>query len=438
MADENIIELDAPKEKKWESRRSGDRWIWGLFLVICLISLVESYSASSQEVGKSGLFIPIIKHGLFLLSGIGVAYLLQHVHYNRLKVWIPIFAIVTLALVVYVMLHGDVINGARRSFRLPIVGFSVQPSEMAKLSVVTIIAFVMSKVQLPGGGVKWGGIVICGFIVLLFGACLYQQGFTNTVILMAISLSMMLISGVQWKRFFIVLLCYVASYGLYKEYKSYVDEKESAIVVQTVTTDAVAEGKTGTIDRTGTRKNRLDNFDLNEDSVLAHPMSSSFLQEQYGYMARANGGIFGVMPGNSRETSRLPLAYSDYVFSIIVEELGLVGGIILIVLYLALSCRAGSIAWRCKRAFPALLIMGMAVMISVQALSHMAINCGLVPVTGQPLPFISQGGSSIIVMSIAIGIMLSVSRYAEYKKDKEASTVVNDSDSNEAINPAQL
>ena len=139
----------------------------------------------------------------------------------------------------------------------------------------------------------------------------------------------------------------------------------------------------------------------------------------------------------------MPLAFSDYVFSIIVEELGLVGALVIMALYLSLLGRAGYIAQRCKRAFPALLVMGMAVMITVQALSHMAINCGMVPVTGQPLPFISKGGSAIVIMSLAMGIMLSVSRYAEYNtgKKKTAAAVAKElsgDDDKDAINPAQI
>ena len=427
---------EAPKPGA--AQRPGDKWIWGFYIILCLISLVESYSASSQDIAKYGLFMPIIKHGLLLLAGIGVAFGLQHVHYNRFKVFIPIFAIVTLALVVYVMKYGEILNGARRSFRL--LGFSVQPSEMAKLSLVTIIAWVMSKVQIPGGGVKWGGIVVCATAVMIFGALLYPQGFTNTVILMGISLAMMMISGIQIKRLMIVLAIYGLCYFGYKSYDKH-NESREALTAEVVQVDRTAD-KNASPDRTATRANRLKSFDFNEDSCLAHPMTSEYHQEQYGYMARAHGGIFGVMPGNSRECSRLPLAYSDYVFSIIVEELGLVGALVIMALYLSLLGRAGYIAQRCKRAFPALLVMGMAVMITVQALSHMAINCGLVPVTGQPLPFISKGGSAIIIMSLAMGIMLSVSRYAEYNTGKKKTAAAAEKEMNteggDAINPAQI
>ena len=420
-------------------QRPADNWIWGFYIILCLISLVESYSASSQDIAKFGLVMPILKHALLLLGGIGIAFGMQHVHYNKMKIFIPLFALLTLAMVLYVMKYGEVLNGARRSFRL--LGISIQPSEMAKLSLVTIIAWVMSKVQIPGGGVKWGGIVVCATVVLLFGALLYPQGFTNTVILMGISLAMMLISGIQVKRLMIVLAVYGLCFVGYKSYDRHNEERE-ALTAQ-VTQVATRPDAKAAPDRTDTRKNRLKSFDFNEDSCLAHPMTSEYHQEQYGYMARAHGGVIGVGPGNSRECSRLPLAFSDYVFSIIVEELGFVGAVVIMVLYLSLLGRAGYIAQRCKRAFPALLVRGMAVMITVQALSHMAINCGLVPVTGQPLPFISKGGSAIIIMSIAMGIMLSVSRYAEFNTGKKPLPAVDKKtgagdEKEEAINPAQM
>ena len=135
-------------------------------------------------------------------------------------------------------------------------------------------------------------------------------------------------------------------------------------------------------------------------------------QEMYSYMAQANGGLIGVFPGNSRETARLPLAFSDYIYAIIIEDLGFIGGFLLMSLYLCLLIRALQIARKCHRAFPVLLVMGMAIMVVLQALFHMAITTGAFPVSGQPLPLISKGGTSILITSIAFGAMLSVSRSA--------------------------
>lgn len=443
-------------ENPMAAKRPGDRWIWGIYVVLCFISLVESYSASSQEVAKFGLYMPMVKHAGLLLLGGFLAWGLQNTNYNKFRAWIPLFTLFTLGCVIYVMFCGDIINGARRSFRIPGIGFSVQPSEMAKLSLVTVIAWIMSKMQIPGGGVKMVAVVVCAFLVLLFGGLLLPQGFTNTAILMAISLAMMLIAGVQFKRFLIILVVYGGCYGGYKAITHVNKEKEMQVeATQAARTESdesredarsqrMGASQTAqaakTVNRDGTRSKRIESFSFFESDCLKHSMSSEYQQEQYGYMARAHGGLMGVGPGNSRECSRLPLAFSDYVFSIIVEELGFAGAIALMALYISLLGRAGIIASKCKRAFPALLILGMAVMITVQALSHMAINSGLVPVTGQPLPFISKGGSSILVMSIAMGIMLSVSRFAEFNSGKKPSVSAEKAAEAEgdAINPSQI
>ncbi len=165
------------------------------------------------------------------------------------------------------------------------------------------------------------------------------------------------------------------------------------------------------LNRSGLREGRLARYNpfaaKYKDSITADNR-----QEMYSYMAQANGGIIGVFPGNSRETARLPLAFSDYIFAIVLEDIGFVGGMFLLILYLWLLARAGVIARKCHRAFPALLVMGMAVMIVLQALFHMAITTGAFPVSGQPLPLISKGGTSILITAIALGAMLSVSRSA--------------------------
>ena len=167
--------------------------------------------------------------------------------------------------------------------------------------------------------------------------------------------------------------------------------------------------KSKVVDRTDMRKGRIAKW-MHRDSLLYDSVNSDNSQEMFSIMAQAHGGWTGVGIGNSRECSRLPLAFSDYIFSIIVEEIGLIGGIFVIILYLWLLSRAAMIARRCHRVLPALLIIGMAAMITFQALFHMAINTGVFPVSGEPLPLISKGGTSILVTSVAIGVMLSVSR----------------------------
>lgn len=389
----------------------ADKYIWAIYIAILVISVIELYSASSREVTASNVFGPLIRHCEMLGLGMVFTIALSRMHYRWLIPITPIFVLITLLLGFYVLFKGDIINGARRSTTL--MGIAIQPAELLKLSVVLIIALVMSKNKLKMG-VKTRGVVISAAFVLLCGGLLFSQGLTNTLLLMGISFAMMLIAGVEWKKFGIVLLAYAVLGGgafiLKHESKPEYSEAEWTHIQETGKNFA---GEETTIARSGTQKNRIAQW-LGNDSVPKYDevITSKNRQEQYSYMAQANGGIIGQLPGNSRETARLPLAFSDYIFAIVVEDWGLLGGLGLLALYLWLLARAGAIASRCSRAFPALLVLGMAVLIVLQALFHMAIVTGVFPVSGQPLPLISKGGSSILATSIAFGIMLSVSRFA--------------------------
>lgn len=387
----------------------ADKHIWGIFITLCIISIIELYSASSREVvavGTFGVFGPIVRHCLMLLMGTLIVIGLSRVPYKYFMPATPFIAIAGIALMVYVMFFGEIINGARRS--LTIFGFSIQPSEIIKLSAVLVVALIMSRTQIKRG-VKTGGVVFAAIMVVVFGALLFRQGLTNFVLLMSISISMMLIGGVEWKKFLVVVVIYaVGAAGMLYTKMNDKDDDAKETTEQVVSNDGNGKAQ---VDRSGTWTKRLDRF-FSDKPKYEEDITAENRQEMYSYMAQANGGVIGVFPGNSRETARLPLAFSDYIFSIIIEDLGLVGAVGLLVLYLWLLARAGSIASHCSRAFPALLVMGMAVMICFQALFHMGITTGVLPVSGQPLPLISKGGTSIIITSCAFGIMLSVSRYA--------------------------
>ncbi|MDE6351859.1 MAG: FtsW/RodA/SpoVE family cell cycle protein [Muribaculaceae bacterium] len=394
-----------------------DKYIWGIYILLLIVSVIELYSASSFEVRASNVFAPLIRHGMMLVIGTLIVLGISRINYRWLIPLIPIFVLFSIALAGYVLFAGEIINGARRSVTM--FGISFQPAEFLKLSAVLSLAVIMSRSQSREGVKTWGIITSAG-IVLVFGAILLPQGLTNTLLLMGISLSMMLIGGIPFRKFFMVLGIYAVLAGGYLVGKSLLSED---------------------VGREGTWKNRLERY--RDDSIPKYdqPITSINRQEMYGYMAQAHGGVIGVMPGNSRETSRLPLAFSDYIFSIVVEDLGFIGGCALLLFYLSLMARAGNIARQCKRALPALLVIGMAVMIVLQALFHMAIVTGVFPVSGQPLPLISKGGSSILITSIAFGIMLSVSRFATQSKakkqdaDPEAELLPEEV---QAINPTQM
>lgn len=396
-----------------------DKYIWGIYITICLISIIELYSASSREVASSslGVFGPVVRHAFMLAAGCGLMLLLQRVHYAKFKPFIPVVAFVSVVMMVYVMFFGEIVNGARRSFSL--AGITIQPSEFLKLSSALVIAWIMSRTQIRGG-VKNVGITISAIVVMLFGGLLIKQGMTNTILLMAISLSMMVIGGVEWKKFMLVLAVYGVCVGVFYSITKGSDDDD--------------------VNRTSTWTERIARFKGDGKPKYMQEIDAKNRQEMYAYMAQANGGVFGVFPGNSRETARLPLAFSDFIYSIIVEDMGLLGGLLVLFCYLGLLGRASAIASKCCRAFPALLVIGMAVMVAFQALFHMAIVTGFFPVSGQPLPLISKGGTSILTTSIALGVMLSVSRFAvrngtkqDIKNEMEALP-----DDMRAENPTQL
>lgn len=426
---------EMPKAKIAEKLPKPDKYILAMYFALCIISVVELYSASSREVASGNIMGPLGRHVLLLVGGIVLCMFVSRIRVKYFIPLAPIFTIISVILMVYVLINGNIINGARRCFI--VFGIQVQPAEFLKISSVLIIAYIMARNQ-ERGGVKTKGVVLCAAIVLLFGGLLFSQGLTNTILLMGISMAMMLVGGIQWKKF--GMLCVV--YGLIAGGAFYMKmhESESQYTAEQemiFTTGRDAQGNRVTAERNVIWKNRLNRFLDDSIPKYKQPITAVNRQEMYSYMAQANGGLFGVFPGNSRETARLPLAFSDYIFSIVVEDLGFVGAMFLLFIYLSLLARAGTIAWRCDRVYPALLVMGMAVMIAIQALFHMAIVTGFFPVSGQPLPMISKGGTSILITSLAFGIMLSVSRYATQvsKSKKQPADLPQDM---AAANPAQL
>lgn len=396
------------------SRKYGDPWIWGIYITLVILSIVESYSASSREIAQHGIYEPLIKQVVFLGIGASCIAVLHRINYNNklvMLVLIPLLWIFTVGSLGYVMVAGDFINGARRSFT--IMGQSVQPAELAKLSAVTMLAYVMARNQRKMD-VTNTGVIISAAVAAIFGGLTYVSGATNAIIIMSISLTMMVVGGCTLKKLGIVLVVYGMVFGAYKLIGNANEQREANLAqsrIEAAASTTTADNGTDerVVDRGKMREGRLENW-RKHDSLLYKPITPYNQQEMFSMMAQAHGGILGTGIGNSRECSRLPLAFSDYIFSIIIEEMGLVGGIFVMILYLWLLARAAMIARRCHRVLPALLIIGMASMITFQALCHMAINTGVFPVSGQPLPLVSKGGTSIIVTSIAFGVMFSVSR----------------------------
>ena len=394
-------------------RSRPDPFIWGIYIMFLIVSVIELFSASSSEVSSTNVYAPLIRHAIFLAMGLFIVIIFQRTHYVVFRRVAWIFAIFSLGMLVFSSVAGVEINGAQRAIR--IAGMTIQPAEIVKLSVVLLLATILSKNQAPRG-VTNKGVIMSAMVVVIFGACLWKNGLTNMLLLMGVSISMFLIGGIQWKKFFVVMAIYCVCAGALVAIK-YTDHSSSDVDFNATTEQTAGMQTDKKIDRTGTQKGRISRWLAGvhpED-----PIDDINRQVIFSKFAQAHGGLTGQGPGNSRESARLPLAFSDYIYSIIVEDTGFVGGAALLLLFLTLVARAGRIAYKCSRAFPAFLIMGCAVLIVFQALVHMAIVTGLFPVSGQPLPFISKGGTSVLVMSAAIGMMLSVSRFAVTSGNKK-------------------
>ncbi len=353
------MEIEVSEKEK----RRSDPYIWGIIIILYIVSVVEVYSAISREITGGDVYSPIIKHIMLLFSGFVITYVTSQIHYK----WFKVLA--------YLMIP---------------------------LTIVLLVS-----------------ILFC--LVTIFSALLFTQGLTNTLLFIGISVCMMLIGGVEFYKLFGILLVYVVLALAVMQAKDLITEVKAQPETQEVTVQDRNEGDK-VIVRSSTWKSRLKDF-FDPTPEYEKETTHKNLQEHRAAMAMAHGGITGVGPGNSRESSRLPLAFSDYIYAIIIEDLGfIVGGVGLLVAYLMILARAGLIARRCTRAFPALLVMGMAVMIVLQALFNMAIVVGVFPVSGQPLPLISKGGTSIWMMSFGFGVMLSVSRYAVKDSGKKIKT----------------
>ena len=435
----NVAISGTADNKKAKLTGKADKYIIGIYITLCIASIIESYSASSREITMAGnnIYAPILKHLLLLGVATLIMFVTQKINYTKLIIPSLGFTFLTFLAIIATFFIGSTINDAQRS--IPIAfGFTLQPAELAKIAVVFVLSFFLAQ-NLRNKSITTKGLWICVIIISLFGGLLLMQGLTNTILFMSISFAMLIVGGTKGKKLTYVILGYILVAGTFYMCKTIYDEhKLEALEVQ-----AEQDGKeigSGHL-RDSTWKKRIEDYfnELFGPEPYKNPTILENDQKLYSYLAQANGGLIGEGPGGSRETSRLPLAFSDYVYSIVVEETGFVGGVFLLAIYFSLLIRAGNIARRCNRAYPALLVMGMAMMIVMQALFHMAINTGVFPVSGQNLPLISKGGTSVLVIGLAFGVMLSVSRSAEQKGTKKVISNEADSlpESMRAANPTR-
>lgn len=429
---------------KKKVKYTSDWTLWACYIILCAVSVVEVFSASSLELKNGNVYLPITSHIQWLGLGFLLVFGLEHLHYKYTKIMMLFVVIISVGLGILTLFVGEKVNGAARAIDLGFI--SVQAAEPCKLASAMLLAYVLSRFQKPDGtGLSAKGVWYGIGIILLFVALLITQGGSNALLVLLVGGSLLVLAVLPRKVIWggIIALAVLIGTVCLIVCVSKNNEQNNELVAQTTVVKEPSKASgIKKIFRWETWQNRID--DWLPDSVPEYQKPTSYAvggnsQKHHAFMAIAHGNGIGVMPGNSRECSRLQLAFSDYIYAIILEELGLLGGVIVLLCYLGIIIRAIMISKMCKSAYASLLIMGMALVIVYQAFYHMCISVGVMPVSGQTLPFISKGGTSILVMSVAMGMMLSVSRYAVERTNAGLKTIDDDDelpDDLKADNPA--
>lgn len=407
----------------------GDKVIWMIFFFLCIISAVEVFSASSALTYKGGSYLsPISKHVGILLLGIVAMLVTLNIQCRYFKILTPFLIFFSLITLIWVLVAGQSTNGAQRWVSL--LGIQFQPSEIAKGTLVLAVAQILSALQTDKGADRraFKYILIVGGIIVFF---IMLENLSTAMLLCLVIYMMMILGrvpiGQLGKLLGIVTIvatsgiAFILIFGHAQK-----TENPDRVLTEQVENKKKDEGIFAKVfHRADTWKSRIykfmnseevppEKFDLDKDAQVGH-----------ANIAIASSNIVGRGPGNSVERDFLSQAFSDFIYAVIIEEMGIIGAVVVAMLYIILLFRTGIIANRCENTFPAFLAMGLALLLVTQALFNMCVAVGLAPVTGQPLPLVSKGGTSTIINCVYVGAILSVSRSAKKKTSDTPSSAVH-------------
>ncbi|MFW6101554.1 MAG: FtsW/RodA/SpoVE family cell cycle protein [Bacteroidota bacterium] len=367
----------------------GDGVIWGVVIILSLVSLLAVYSSTGTLAYKSqdaSTASYIMKHFSLLILSLVIIFVVHNIHFKYYSRLSQILLFIAFMLLIVTAFMGASYHQAKRWLILPGIGLTLQTSDFAKLALVMYIARVLSVKQYT---IQYSKEVL-GYLfiptVLICGTIL-PANLSTAAILFITAMILMFIGRVRVKYLLTLMLT-----GIF--------------ILSVMIGGLMLSGQKVRIE---TWENRIENFVGDE--------GGDDYQLEQSKIAIATGGIIGKGPGNSTQRDFLPYAYSDFIYALIVEEYGFIGGLVVLFLYMFLFYRAGVIVKKSTRTFGAFLSIGLALLLVLQAIVNMGVTVHLFPVTGQTLPFVSMGGSSLIFTSIAIGIILNVSRNVENKSD---------------------
>ena len=388
----------------------GDKTIWLIVLLLSIVSLLAVYSSTGllafkKVAGNTEHFL--FKHFIVLCGGATIMYVTSSLPYTLYAKLARFFYLLSVPLLIFTLFMGTNLNDANRWITLPIIGMTFQTSDFAKIALILFLARQISKNQDTIN--EWKGTVL-PLIAIVFVVCalIFPANFSTAALLFFTSMVIMFIGRVSIKHL----------------------AKIIGIALLCVTLFIAGAKATGYKGRIETWTNRIMTFiGYNDHKADAKNAKVEFSDEDYqaqqAKIAIATGGFFGKGPGNSEQRNFLPHPYSDFIFAIIIEEYGLVGGAFVLILYLLFFYRALLIVKRTDKAFAAMITVGFAFSMVFQALINMGVAVGVFPVTGQTLPLLSMGGSSIIFTSFAFGVILSVSNSIDNKEKSEDLSAIS-------------
>ena len=346
-----------------------------------MLAVYSSAGAMAYKYAGGNTEFYMIKQAFFIIVGIGFAYgcyKLHYLHYSRLA---PILLAIAIPLLVYTLLFGPEYNDARRWINIPWINQRFQTSDFAKIALIIFVARSLAIKQDFIKDFKSAFLPIILPVVIVCGLIM-PADLSTAALLFTTCLLMMFIGRVSLKYVALLVLCGAIVFG-------------ALFIIGTVFPEVF----------------RVETWISRVQEYLS--ASDGDFQVQQSKIAIANGGLFGMGPGNSMQKNFLPYAYADFIYAIICEEYGVVGGLVIILAYLGLLFRCIKIVTQCPKAFGAILAMGLCLNLVIQAFANIAVSVQLVPVTGLTLPLVSMGGTSVLFTCMSIGVILSVSRYVE-------------------------
>jgi cell division protein FtsW len=381
----------------------GDRIIWAVIILLSLYSLLAVYSTAGilvyRHPGSSPAYF-VLRHSMFLAAGLLLIYFTHLVPYRYFSRLSQLMVVIAIPLLFITLFFGKSINEANRWLELPLIGLTFQTSDFAKLALIMYLARLLSQKQDEIGDFYRSFlpmIIPVGIICLL----ILPENLSTSLILLATCVILMYIGRINTRHLLLLIMGGMIVVGSYAGVSLLLDR----------------EG------RVSTWKNRIESY---------LDGGSENYQVEQAKIAIARGGVLGRFPGNSTQRNFLPHSYSDFIYAVIIEEYGLLlGGIPILLMYLILLYRAGVMVRKSTRTFPAFLAIGLTLSLVLQAMVHMAVSVNLLPVTGQPLPLVSMGGTSLILTSLSLGMILSVSRGIKEQRMQAETAAQNETGLND-------